>query len=153
MSFDGEYLRKVYLHVQKAKRGKPFEHIFYPPYLSRSDFLLDIRCGSDVALLSALRKVSYAVGIDIDPDVLKIAKKNLGRFNNNVELVRANAFLLPFKSCCFEKIFVFDVLKHLRFPSVLVNEIKRVTKRGGGLILRIPLPTYIHVSSVLLRSF
>jgi SAM-dependent methyltransferase len=79
----------------------------------------------------------YAVGIDIDIDVLKIARRRL-KDKMNIDLVRSDALHLPFRSKSFSKIFCFDVLEHLTFPSKLIDLMKDLLCTQGEVILRVP---------------
>jgi SAM-dependent methyltransferase len=110
--------------------------------------LLDIGCGSGIELKYIADYLNYAVGIDIDPDILKMAKKRL-KDKRNVELVRADAYFLPFKPHSFTIICCFDVLEHLLYPSILLNEMHTLIKCGGKVIVRIPNKWSIH--EILLR--
>jgi len=133
MSFNSENLRKRFLLSQAGKRHskvKLFIKSFQP-----SDIALDIDCGSGVELKEVSKIVKYSIGIDIDEDVLKIAKT---RCDKNINLVRCDALLLPFRPRYFSKIICLDVLEHLILPGILISEFSEILKWYGKLIIRIP---------------
>ncbi|MEK7297729.1 MAG: methyltransferase domain-containing protein [Planctomycetota bacterium] len=81
------------------------------------------------------------IGVDRSDDLLKEAKKI---FQDNtiggVELLRCNAFQLPFKSSAFDRVVCVNTL--LNLPSLdaietLILELMRVCKAGGKLVIDI----------------
>jgi ubiquinone/menaquinone biosynthesis C-methylase UbiE len=102
MTFNAEILRKRFLFAQLQRQGskvKPFL-----PYFRKNDVILDVGCGSGVELLAVSNFCEYAVGLDIDIDVLKIARRRV-KNKMNIDLVRADALHPPFRSKSFSKIF------------------------------------------------
>lgn len=137
MAVNIERVREVFLSAQKQRSE---EHSKVKPFIRRfckNDTVLDIGCGSGIELSSLSDFCGYAVGIDIDKDVLAIAKRKL-RDRVNVYLARSDARLLPFRPKCFSKILCFDVLEHFIFPQILINNMKHLLVSHGEVILRVP---------------
>ncbi len=79
-----------------------------------------------VELGCGLRKHPKAIGVDKNP-----------KFNPDV-LWDLDDFPYPFKDGQADKILCKEVLEHLRYPERVLNEIWRILKSGGRLILTTP---------------
>lgn len=76
---------------------------------------------------------------DLDVVYLDIKKqKNL----KNFILSDLNSLILPFKNEKFDTVFASHVLEHLKAPYIILEECKRVLKKGGILIVGLPNPHY-----------
>ena len=112
----------------------------YPPILTeieKENFetLLDIGCGT--APMISLLKEKYPskkyTGIDLTPRMIEVAKsKNL----DNTEFVVGDAENLPFKDNSFDIIINSQSFHHYPNPQSFFNEVSRVLKPNGKLILR-----------------
>jgi ubiquinone/menaquinone biosynthesis C-methylase UbiE len=110
------------------------------------DKVIDVCCGTGEQVLEYGRRGIFATGIDIDPNMLKIAVRNSKRQQaNNVSFQLANAAELPFTDGFFDyasiSLGLHDKEKHIRYQ--IVSEMKRVTRKYGELILidfHVPLP-------------
>ena len=93
--------------------------------------LLDIGCGSEARLLRELEPhIAKGVGIDLKAPSLKTSK-----------LKTISAPLddrLPFENSSFDVVTMLAVLEHLNQPEAILQEIGRVLRPGGGLILTVP---------------
>lgn len=139
------------LHLVKwtGKSGQkihPKHLIFqkYPPeflkYLKSGDLVLDVGCGNGQNSLLAAAKVKKVIGFDIDKTQLKIAESEAirrGLPNVRFDYVSA-AEKLPYDSKQFDKVIFLGVLEHLSKRENILQEIKRVMKPGGRLLLGVP---------------
>ncbi len=99
--------------------------------LSSDKFVLDAGCGS--ARLSTWSKADV-VGLDFSPSVLRYARKRAGR------LVQADLCGgAPFKDGVFDAAVSLNVLYALPDPDSALEEVRRVLKPGGQLILATPV--------------
>ncbi len=73
-----------------------------------------------------------AVGIDINPNHIRLAKKKI---RNGTCFVVADGKALPFTDNCFDVIHVFGVLHHMSQYLDGVKEMSRALKPGGRLLL------------------
>ncbi len=71
------------------------------------------------------------IGIDINPRFFKIAEK---LYRKKINLICADATKLPFKYL-FDFIFSFATIEHIKRPDLCFNEIDRVLKKNGMLLL------------------
>jgi len=119
-------------------------------HFTEKDVVLDIGCGVELSVVSDFAQ--YVVGLDIDPDFLRVAKEALGnKTKKNVELVRGDAYL-PFKTSSFSKLLCFDILEHLPNPRRLVDGIKEVLCQRSFCVIRIPNKWTIHEFLLMLVS-
>lgn len=110
--------------------------------------ILDIGCGGG-AVTKTIGKYFEAkeiYGIEINKDLIKKAKeKNIKVQNINVEKQ-----LLPYKDNSFDLITSFGLLEHLKYYDNLLQEIYRVLKKGGYLIVTVPnLTSWVNRISLL----
>jgi dolichol-phosphate mannosyltransferase len=89
---------------------------------------LDVGCGSSRILLD----LPDAIGVDIQVGKLRYIRRHGGR-----GLV-GSAFALPFPNECFDCLISSEVIEHLPAAPVLFEEMARLIKPGGCLILGTP---------------
>lgn len=98
--------------------------------------LLDIGCGSGgiTTVLKETMKPGDAYGVDISPEAVALAReKGIKAYKVDVNKSR-----LPFKDNFFDVVFCGEVIEHLFDPDFLLDEVYRVLKLGGILILTTP---------------
>ena len=98
--------------------------------------LLDVGCAS--GKIPVLAK--YSVGLDICISNLKVAKGSGLRDH----VVVGDAQNLPLKTESFDVVTALDVLEHVRDDQKMINEIERVLKDGGELVLSTPSRGFIY---------
>lgn len=101
--------------------------------------ILDVGTGTAKILKRVVKRNPNGsnVGIDLSPDMLKQAEKNLESTRGNYELIEANAYDLPFPDERFDVIlvnYVLDLLPEEDYRDLLA-EFARVLKPGGLLLL------------------
>jgi len=104
--------------------------------------VLDVGCnvGNGYAFLGA-------IGVDIDYELL-IKAKRLKR----LEVIRCDAQHLPFKSMTFDIITCFEVIEHVDRPRQLLNEVFRVLKSEGSILLTTPNKNFLKIARPLVRK-
>jgi ubiquinone/menaquinone biosynthesis C-methylase UbiE len=103
----------------------------------KSDKILEVGCGEAYVLRKI--KNGVVVGIDISDAALKYAKKRLKEDNNaKILLLRADAQKMPFKDNSFDKIICTELLEHVTNPEKVIEEIARISKINGTIVLTIP---------------
>jgi ubiquinone/menaquinone biosynthesis C-methylase UbiE len=90
--------------------------------------VLDIGCGSSRIILD----LKEAVGMDILFRKLRFLKPN------HAKLVQASTFALPFKSESFDVVINSQVIEHIPEDPEIMNEMWRVLRPGGTLVLGTP---------------
>ena len=120
-------------------------------YVKKSDFkLLDTGCGKGSNLYSVLKKYPKAkiVGIDNYKPDLEIAKFF---FLNKVEFILGDCLDTKLASSSFDVVLSNQVIEHITKYDDYLNEIKRVLKPKGLLILS--TPNFHNPKNVFLKLF
>jgi SAM-dependent methyltransferase len=78
-----------------------------------------------------LSKGVKAINVDISPSV------------RNLHVI-ADAHFLPFKGDCFDIVYSIAVLEHVQKPWVVADEICRVLRQGGHVVVELPFLNVIH---------
>ncbi len=90
--------------------------------------VLDAGCGSSLIVQS----LNNAVGMDFSYAKLRFLRRY------EIPLVNASAFALPFKDNSFDCVISSQVIEHIQYDESLFNEMRRVLRTGGTLILGTP---------------
>lgn len=130
----GKHKKRV--HPKHLISGRPW----YIKFLSKSDLVLDVGCANGQHTLKAARYCKKIIGFDIDASQLEIANDDKEKKNiNNVEFKQGSAErVFPFKNNSFDKVLILDVLEHLNRRKFVINQIHRMLRPGGLLLLAVP---------------
>ena len=97
---------------------------------SRRDLvLLDCGCGTGYNLTTLLRPYGRAFGFDLTPGGLVRARRT------GAPVARASMSAIPFQSSRFDLVTSFDVMQYVEDDGAAINEMARVLKPGGGLVV------------------
>ena len=103
------------------------------------DKILEVGCGDGFYLhiLSNLGLKLKLSGVDIDGNALKSAKRNLK--GKKIELGEADLMKkTPFEKESFDKVIMSEVAEHLPDDVKGLQEVRKVLKKGGILVLTVP---------------
>lgn len=100
-------------------------------------YVLDAGCGPGhllSKLLTSRDKPTYAVGLDISPAMVELAKRRLlsSEGTGVSDIVAGDATCLPFRDDSFHAIISTGVLHHISEPSKFFRELQRVLKEGSS---------------------
>jgi len=95
--------------------------------------LLDAGCGTGIFTLDFLREGADVVGLDISRPMLNLAGTKLKDYSPS--LVRGDMLCLPFKDNAFDKTISVTALEFIEDATRAVNELFRVTRPGGWVIV------------------
>lgn len=121
----------------KTSENNPFPHTprfaFGYDFIDDGDSILDYGCfdGAFGRTLLQHRNVKY-YGIDKNIDAIMRGKQI--KWLNLIEY----KFPLPFPDAHFDKVFMFEVLEHIADQDQILNDIYRVIKQGGVLVVSVP---------------
>ena len=122
---------------QQAEESKVYRHkLYHKVNLKTKKNILDIGCGTGAVTLDLAQSTKgQVIGIDIDSEKLKEAKKVLSNFSN-IRLMKANVLDLPFEDEHFDLVVFNIVLMHIDSKSQdkAMSEMVRVTKKGGFIL-------------------
>lgn len=117
---------------EKSWKGKLYRNYLLYPLLSRyfkkKDYVLDFGCG----IGDYLRFRKNTVGVDIN-------EYNVSYCNSNaleVKIIRNNQ--IPFCDNIFDGVIMDNVLEHIVDPTETIEEISRVLKENGLLLIGVP---------------
>jgi len=95
--------------------------------------LLDIGCadGTTTRQLQKIIPGARIVGVDYYKNAIDYAKRK----KSKIKFVHADVHNLPFANNSFDTVTAIETLEHLTFPERVLDEIRRVLKPGGYLII------------------
>jgi len=107
--------------------------VFKSMDLKNTDEVLDFGCGLGFMTVELARKCKKAVGIDINETIknIKVPKELHGKLEYKV----ARGESLPFEDNSFNVVLASEVLPMISDPKAFLNEIRRVLKPGGRIVI------------------
>lgn len=108
----------------------------------RYDNILEIGFGSGVFMPELSKRCKRLYGLDIH-DNIKIVKTKLNDMKVFTEPVMGSMLEIPFKDNCFDAIVSISALEHIVNLELVINEIKRVLKDDGVLVVGFPVKNFI----------
>ncbi len=131
-----QFLTPYYHGFMKLVFGKRYQKIADLIQLQPGDKVLDVGCGpGEILRLLCLKYPDHEfTGLDMDPEILAIARKNLP---SAVNLTQGSADALPFLAGQFEVITSSLMIHHLtpEQKQKMMWEVYRVLKPGGRFYL------------------
>ena len=103
----------------------------------RKQIFLEAGCGSG-ATSSLFPKNVTSVVLDLSENALEVARKNFSRNKKPFFAIKADIFAMPFKDGTFDVVWNQGVIEHFSEPEKAVDEMLRVTKNSGNVILHVP---------------
>jgi len=116
--------------------------------------VLEIGCGSGrgTQLIQEHFLPSATVGIDLDPKMIEIAKQKTNKVEADFQV--ADVMNLPFEINTFDAVFDFGIIHHVPNWKKAIEQIVRVTKSGGLLVLEdLSIETFKSPVGMLARTF
>jgi len=104
--------------------------------------ILDIGCNVCIYSSFLVEKGHNVVAVDVDETALEIARKK--HSYPNLKILKTDGQKLDFEDNFFDSVLLLEVLEHSQDPRGLVQEIHRVIKPGGFLILSVPNAASYH---------
>lgn len=105
-------------------------------YIEPADRVLDIACGTGYGSEMLTQKAQEVVGGDIDRSTID---ENLKLYSNdNLSFQVLDGTHLPFQDESFDVLVSFETIEHTKQFLQMLKEFKRVTKKGGRLLISTP---------------
>jgi ubiquinone/menaquinone biosynthesis C-methylase UbiE len=117
---------------------------------SERGLLLDIGCAAGAEFEPLLARGFQIVGFDYAPEMIRVAQHRFGT-SRGVNLCRADAESLPFPDASFDHVVCLGVFEYLVTYGRCLQEIRRVLRPGGMLI--VSLPTRISLDRFSINLF
>jgi ubiquinone/menaquinone biosynthesis C-methylase UbiE len=113
---------------------------------SNPRILLDVGCGRGELLVIAAKRLpgSECIGIDVGNNLGEAKRTTRVECLENVQLVKADCALLPFKSESVQLVFCASVLEHLVNVLPTVLEIERILQLDGSLVIGVPTENHLY---------
>jgi ubiquinone/menaquinone biosynthesis C-methylase UbiE len=137
--FAEEYYKSFYTHVAE-----------YPSLTLRHNYILDlvdqdsrkileVGCGPGMMMIDLMKRGCEVAGVDIAEGMLQVARKNITRAfpQERPTLVLGDIEKLNFPDGAFDAVICAGVLEYLASDDASLNEMKRVLKPGGVLIVSV----------------
>jgi len=99
--------------------------------------VLDVACGEGYGSALLARRAASVAGVDISPQAIDHAKATYASLRN-VEFIHASCTALPVEAASFDVAVSFETLEHIAEQSQFLDELARVLKPGGVLLLSCP---------------
>ena len=98
--------------------------------------MLEVACGPGLSLDHLSRHAGdvHLAGIDMSRDMLRLAAANVASARKP-ELAQASARQLPFRDASFDVVFATRFIHLFRKKASIVEELKRVTRPGGLVVV------------------
>ena len=110
-------------------------------FINNSDVVLECACGTGAITKPIVQKCKFIYATDFSDGMLEQTKKKCKNFSNLI-IEKADITNLNYKDNTFDAVVAGNVIHLLPEPAKAFNELKRVTKPNGKIII----PTYINAS-------
>ena len=128
----------VFVNVINGKTHKALRRIV-ADCIEPEDTVLECACGTGLLSTVIAEKCRHLTATDFAPKMLQKAKKNCAAYDN-VSFRQADILSLDFPDHTFDKVVAGNVIHLLDEPMKALNELNRVCRPGGMLII----PTYMN---------
>ena len=101
----------------------------------RGQRVLDISTGKGRFAVNLAALAAEVTALDIAPQMLALAQHAADEHGVGVQFLQADAEQLPFPDAAFDVALCMEAIMHVPHPQRLLNEMARVTRPGGKVIL------------------
>lgn len=131
----------VYDLVENIYNGKANARTtdYVASLMDKDDKVLECACGTGMFSVKIAPCVKNLTATDFADGMLKRAKKKCSKFSN-VLIESGDITALKYEGNSFDKAVAANVIHLLDDPKKAIDELKRVVKPGGTIVI----PTYIH---------
>ena len=133
MSLENEYYYQIAGEASRGNQNHPGT-IYLKKVAKKAKSILDVGCGEGSRLNLLTSKKQSSTGTDINSQALILAKKQYP----HLKFVLSKSSQIPFPDNQFDLVYSCFVLEHTNKPEKLIEEMIRVLKTGGHLILMCP---------------
>lgn len=126
----GRRLRQSFMEARRAE--------LFSKWIGSGKKVLDLGC-RDGILTSHFAESNHVVGADIDTEALEFAEKTYGIETAHLDLNGP----FPFEAGTFDAVVMAEVLEHLPYPKLTLQEVKRVLVPNGLFLGNVPLAYHL----------
>jgi 2-polyprenyl-3-methyl-5-hydroxy-6-metoxy-1,4-benzoquinol methylase len=102
---------------------------------SSGKLILDAGVGTGRFATWLAKRGFKVIGVDLSPEMLKVAKRKIKLLNVDIELVLADLHFLPFRYGTFDSCVCINVVDHLTDIGKFLSELRLVLKPKGIFVL------------------
>jgi ubiquinone/menaquinone biosynthesis C-methylase UbiE len=129
-------------HIPNYSKTK--EHVLRLLPEGRHGVALDGGCGTGVCSAALSAVAQRVVSLDISEDSLRVGEKIIQELSlDNVNFVEGSLVAIPFFDGTFDLVFSWGAIHHTSHPVQALDELCRVLKTKGVLILAVYLKTHL----------
>ena len=121
-----------------ANTAYALEYAFYLLGDVRGKTVLDLGCGSGEELIPLIHRGANAIGIDISPELITIARRRLDEAGLSAPVHVGSAYETELSDASVDVVFCMSLIHHLDLPRVKA-EMQRVLRPGGFIVLKEPI--------------
>jgi SAM-dependent methyltransferase len=113
--------------------------------------VLDLGCGTGSNLVPLIKRGAHTIGIDISPDLIRLARKRMDDAHLQSALQVGSAYDTGLPDASVDVIYCMSLIHHLEIARVR-EEMQRVLVPGGRIILKEPIrfsSTYTRLRKLL----
>ncbi len=120
----------------ERRRTMPPEETLLKFKIEDNGTLLDVGCGIGYFTLPAskLLENNKAIGIDISPEILKLAKEK-SQGISNIEFITSEEYTFPIESDSIKYVLICNVIHEVEDKTKYFNEVKRVLRSDGYFLI------------------
>ncbi len=146
-------------YIPEYKETEKHWGIFFTPEEVRNRSVLDSGCGTGIfSIIFANHGAARVTGIDISEGSLGTARSLKEKFQlDNAEFMQQDMLELPFADASFDIVWAWGTVHHTTDPFRAIDQLIRVLKPGGSLLLAVytrTRVTFIHeiIRKILVRT-
>ena len=126
---------RAWADLAEAHNRPLFEAVLDAAQVTRGTRLLDVGCGSGLALVLAARRGAVPAGLDVSPGLLGIARERLHSVGQHgADLRDGDMESLPFGDAAFDAVTGVNAFQFAGDPRRALSEAARVLRPGGRLV-------------------
>ncbi|MBN2259698.1 MAG: methyltransferase domain-containing protein [Clostridiales bacterium] len=130
-TYDSWYKTKLGSFVDLVESQCAFELLDLP----KGSKILDVGCGSGNFSIKLAKMGFKVTGIDLSVDMLKVAREKAKSENVEIDFLQMNVYDLKFENQSFDGVFSMAAFEFIPDSSRALDEMMRVLKIGGQLII------------------
>ncbi|MCD6194417.1 MAG: methyltransferase domain-containing protein [Candidatus Aminicenantes bacterium] len=141
-------------YIPEYEKSEEHWRLFYSPEEIKGKRVLDAGCGTGIfSIIFARNGAAEVIGLDISPGSLTTARHLKDNFKlDNVHFQQADMLHLPFPDQSFDIVWAWGTVHHTLNPWQAMEELLRVLKPGGSILLAIYTKTKITFLHEIIRK-
>jgi ubiquinone/menaquinone biosynthesis C-methylase UbiE len=124
-------------YIPEFKDSKEHLELFFIEEEVKDKDIFDCGCGTGIfANIFASMGAKKVVGFDLSPGSLRTGKEMAAKMElKNIEFVEGDMLQIPFEDNQFDIVWAWGSAHHTENPMKAIDEIDRMVKKGGSLLL------------------